>query len=69
MYLHPQNETLLILESILDSISSSRSLDQLYCKTSISPNKIYLVQCKELNIWSRAKIEDFVFTDHKVSYC
>jgi len=67
MYLHPQNEILLILESILDLISSSRPLDELYCKTSISPNKIYMAQCKDLNIWSRAKIEDFVFIDHKVS--
>lgn len=67
VYLNPPNETLVILESILDSISSSRPLDELYSKSSISPHKVYLVMCPNLNMWCRAIVEDFIFTDHKVN--
>ncbi|XP_022175197.1 uncharacterized protein LOC111037126 isoform X2 [Myzus persicae] len=65
LYLHPPNETLTIMESILDSISASRPLDNLYSKTSISPHKLYLVKCPDLNLWSRAVVHDFIFTDQK----
>lgn len=65
VYLHPPNETLTIMESILDSISFSRPLDNLYSKNSISPHKVYLVKCPDLKLWSRAIIHDFIFTDQK----
>ncbi|CAI6350990.1 unnamed protein product [Macrosiphum euphorbiae] len=65
VYLHPPNETLTILESILDSISATHPLDKLYSKNSISPHKLYLVKCPDLNLWSRAIIHDFIFTDQK----
>lgn len=65
LYLHSPNDTLTILESILDSISASRPLDTLYSKNSISPHKLYLVKCPELNLWSRAIVHDFIFTDQK----
>lgn len=56
------------MESILDTISCSRPLEHLYSKKSISPHKLYLVKCVELNMWSRAIIDDFIFTEQKVSY-
>jgi len=56
------------MESILDTISASQPLDTLYSKNSISPHKIYLVKCPELDLWSRAIVHDFIFTDQKVSY-
>ncbi|XP_025200911.1 tudor domain-containing protein 7-like [Melanaphis sacchari] len=65
VYLHPSSETLTVMESILDSISASRPLDTLYSKNSISPHKLYLVKCPELNLWSRAIVHDFIFTDQK----
>ncbi|XP_050422337.1 uncharacterized protein LOC126834455 [Adelges cooleyi] len=65
MYLHPVNETLLVLESVLDSISESRPLEKFYSKKSISPNKVYLVKCLELDTWSRAIISDFIFIDQQ----
>lgn len=55
------------MESILDSISASRPLNQLFSKKIISLNKLYLVKCEELGMWSRAVINDFLFTDRKVS--
>ncbi|XP_050537895.1 uncharacterized protein LOC126903619 isoform X2 [Daktulosphaira vitifoliae] len=65
MYLHPFNETLLVLESVLDTISESRPLEKFYSKRNISPSKVYLVKCIELNTWSRAIISDFIFSDHQ----
>lgn len=57
----------MIMESILDSISVSRPINLMYSKKSISPRKVYLVKCIELNMWCRAIIDDYMFTDHKVS--
>lgn len=69
MYLHLANETLCIMESILDSISNSRPLDNLYSTKSISPHKLYLVKwiCTDIQMWSRAIIEEYVLAEHKVS--
>lgn len=67
MYIHPPKDTLLILESILDSVSATHSLEELYSKNSLSPDKVYLVKCEELGTWSRALIKNIMFTDQKVS--
>lgn len=68
VYLHPPNKTLMIMESILNTLFVSRPLDQLYSQKSISSNKLYLVKCTALGTWSRAIIKDFIFIDKKVSY-
>lgn len=63
------SETLHIIESTLETISSSQPLHQLYSKKSVSPHKVYLVQCTEIDLWSRAIIDDFIINDQKVSNC